>query len=88
MKSKLPALAEWLLTRFGIPQQNESLMGDLAEESRSGRSALWLWRETMVAIGTTVARDIRLLLDTEPFPWVADVGMEADHSGGRTWPAW
>ena len=59
MKSKMPALAEWLLTRFGIPQRNESLMGDLAEESSSGRSALWLWRETAVAIGTTVARDIR-----------------------------
>jgi uncharacterized membrane protein len=58
MKSKTPAVAEWLLKRFGIPQRNESLMGDLVEEYGAGRSALWFWRQTTVAIGTTVGRDI------------------------------
>jgi hypothetical protein len=53
------ALAESLLTRFGIPQGNESLVGDLVEEYGCGRSSVWLWRQTASAIALTVARDIR-----------------------------
>lgn len=59
MRSGMLALAESLLKRFGIPQRNESLMGDLAEEYGSGRSVLWLWRQTANAIVSTVARDIQ-----------------------------
>jgi PadR family transcriptional regulator, regulatory protein PadR len=33
MRSAMFAIAESILTRFGIPQENESLMGDLVEES-------------------------------------------------------
>ena len=59
MRPNVPATARWLLDRFGLPQQNESLMGDLVEEYASGRSALWFWRQTVVVLAEMVARDLR-----------------------------
>jgi hypothetical protein len=59
MKRNIFAMAEWLLERFGIPQRNESLMGDLMEEYSAGRSGVWLLRQIVNAIATTVARDIK-----------------------------
>jgi hypothetical protein len=53
------AFAGFLLNRFGIPQENECLMGDLVEEYGSGRSVLWLWHQTANAIASRVATDIR-----------------------------
>lgn len=50
--------ASWLLARFGV---DESLTGDLIEQRRVGRSALWLWRQALIAvvhrIGSVVTRD-------------------------------
>lgn len=45
-----PALAVWLLNRLGVSAGNEPLTGDLLEEFRSGRTAGWYWRQTLMAI--------------------------------------
>ena len=49
----------WLLARFGVLERNESLAGDLLEERAAGRSSVWLWSQTLAAIGGAVARDWR-----------------------------
>lgn len=59
MNRKIFAMTEWLLERFGIPQRNESLMGDLMEEYSAGRSGFWLLRQIVNAIATTVAHDVK-----------------------------
>jgi hypothetical protein len=59
MNRKIFAMAEWLLERFGIPQRNQSLVGDLMEEYSAGRSGFWLLRQIVNAIATTVAHDIK-----------------------------
>jgi hypothetical protein len=58
MSRKISGIVEWLLERFGIPQRNESLMGDLMEEYSAGRSGFWLLRQIVNAIATTMAHDI------------------------------
>lgn len=58
MNRTIPRLASWLLRRFGVPERNESLMGDLEEEYCSGRSLAWIWKQTAVAILTTNARAV------------------------------
>ena len=41
-----------VMERFGV---DESLIGDLVEQHRAGRSALWLWRQTIIAVAARVA---------------------------------
>lgn len=47
----------WLLDRFG--PAGESLSGDLIEEFQSGRSPVWLWRQTVTAIAVETTRTAR-----------------------------
>ena len=52
-----PALAVWL-NRLGVSEGNEPLAGDLLEEFRSGRTAGWYWRQTLMAICAEPGRRI------------------------------
>ena len=74
---KPPRLATWLLNRFGVARQNPPLAGDLLEEFRSGRSAAWYCRQTLVAIFTGLvgnARLFRRLLTAYILGWAAEAG--------------
>jgi hypothetical protein len=54
-----PRLATWLLQRFAAGTGRESMVGDLVERYRSGRSSAWYWRQTLAAILLGVASDLR-----------------------------
>lgn len=54
-----PRIATWLLTRLGPAGRNESLMGDLVEQFRKGRSASWYWRQAVGAMLVATVRDVR-----------------------------
>jgi len=47
---KPPALAVWLLEKFGYLGEDSALLGDLLEEFRDGRSASWFWRQTTTVL--------------------------------------
>ena len=52
-----PKAANWLLDRLGI---DPALVGDLLEESQSGRSQAWFWRQTFRAVASGAARNGRV----------------------------
>jgi hypothetical protein len=55
--SQPPRAARFLLERLAPP--NESLVGDLAEAYREGRSDLWYWRQAVGAIVTAGIREVQ-----------------------------
>jgi hypothetical protein len=57
-------MAVWLLKRWASPYRRESLMGDLLEMYRAGRSRTWYWRQVIVALILARARALRLLPGT------------------------
>jgi hypothetical protein len=54
-----PRIAAWMLEHFGSGPNNETLMGDLAEQYREKESAIWYWRQALKAIPVSFAREIR-----------------------------
>lgn len=52
---KPPTLATWLLSRF----VDCSLVGDLLEEYRRGRSRRWYWRQALIAVSRSADGDVR-----------------------------
>jgi hypothetical protein len=55
---KPPVVATWLLTRMATGDKSDSVIGDLVEQYRGGRSRWWYWRQATAAILASVARDV------------------------------
>ncbi len=71
--SRVSLLAFWLLGH--LAHRNEPLAGDLAEQFRMGRSALWLWSQLLLAIvmGSFRQRSVPVALNLTPIdPIVAE----------------
>jgi hypothetical protein len=61
-KREPPAIATWLIERFGPAQYHESLTGDLIEQYRRGRSESWYWRQIVFAVILARLHFIRSML--------------------------
>jgi hypothetical protein len=51
-----PAVATWLLKHFGCGPNNDSVLGDLAEQYPQ-KSRTWYWRQVLQGIPVSVARE-------------------------------
>jgi hypothetical protein len=54
-----PLLARLVVEKLGPSDRRESLIGDLTEQYQRGRSSLWFWRQSVVAIFVGAFRDVR-----------------------------
>jgi hypothetical protein len=54
-----PRLATWMLKHFGSGLDNETLLGDLAEQYRENGNAMWYWRQAMKAIPVSLFKEVR-----------------------------
>jgi len=45
-----PGIATWLLKGLGCSADNDAVIGDLTEEFLRGRTSVWYWKQTAVAI--------------------------------------
>lgn len=53
-----PLVATWLAQRLISGPRRESLLGDLIEQYRQGRSGIWYWRQVLAAILVGTAHDL------------------------------
>ena len=53
-----PRVATWLAQRLVSGPRRESLLGDLIEQYRRGRSGRWYWRQVLIAIVVGTAHDL------------------------------
>lgn len=51
-----PAAATWLLKHFGCGPNNDSVLGDLAEQF-GRKSRMWYWRQVLKGIPVSIARE-------------------------------
>src|ERR1700722_7654359 len=58
MISHPPTVATWLLEHFHSGPRNQSLVGDMMEEYKNGRSDAWYWRQALTAIFLSFYTDI------------------------------
>jgi len=53
-----PRIAAWMLRHFGCSPNNDAVIGDLDERYRLGRSRLWYWRQTLIAIAIGLFHEV------------------------------
>ena len=49
----------WLLRTFGCDPSTNTLIGDLTEEHRAGKSVLWVWRQVIAGIVVSFLSAVR-----------------------------
>jgi hypothetical protein len=54
-----PKLSRWLLSQFGCSPNNDAVIGDLDERYRQGHSGMWYWRQSLIAIITSLGALMR-----------------------------
>jgi len=55
-----PRLAVWLLQHLSAAKNKEALSGDLLEQFRERRSAIWFWKQVLIAIAVGGRTELRL----------------------------
>ena len=59
MKRPPPVFATWLLAHFASDYQRDSLVGDLIEQYRQGKSRFWYWKQVVAALVVASAKVLR-----------------------------
>jgi hypothetical protein len=58
MNTQAPRVATWLAERFLTSPRRDSLIGDLVEQYREGRSATWYWGQVFRAIVVSITEEL------------------------------